>query len=56
MISSKKAATEVFSEINENDEWQAIQKFNTLLYYEEQKQIQAREAERKRLLKAELEN
>jgi len=36
-ISSKKAATEMYSEINENEEWAAIQKFNTLLHYEEQK-------------------
>jgi hypothetical protein len=26
-----------YTEINENDEWVAIQKFNTLLHYEEQK-------------------
>ena len=29
--------TEVYSEIGEDDEWAAIQKFNTLLHYEEQK-------------------
>jgi hypothetical protein len=42
------------SEINENDEWVAIQKFNVLLHYEEQKQALLREAERKRLIKEEL--
>jgi hypothetical protein len=30
--------TEVYSEIAEEDEWTAIQKFNQLLHYEEQKQ------------------
>ena len=55
--SSKKApATEAYSEINENDEWTAIQKFNTLLHFEEQKQAMLREAERKRLIKEELDN
>jgi hypothetical protein len=34
-VYSEKAPTEVFTEINENDEWTAIQKFNTLLYFEE---------------------
>ena len=43
-----------YSEINENDEWVAIQKFNTLLHYEEQKQAQLREEERKKLIKQEL--
>jgi len=43
-----------YSEINENDEWHAIQKFNTLLYYEEQKQSIMREQERKRLIREEL--
>ena len=38
-------------EINENDEWTAIQKFNTLLHFEEQKQAFAREEERKRTCK-----
>jgi len=28
-------ATDIYSEINEEDEWFAIQKFNTLLHYEE---------------------
>jgi hypothetical protein len=40
-----------YSEINENDEWVAIQKFNTLLHFEEQKQALLREEERKRLIK-----
>jgi hypothetical protein len=31
----KPPPTEVYSEINENDEWAAIQKFNTLLHFEE---------------------
>ena len=53
-MSSKKAPTEVFSEINENDEWTAIQKFNTLLHYEEQKQAILRDQERKRLIRDEL--
>lgn len=43
-----------YSEIDENDEWVAIQKFNTLLHFEEQKQALLREAERKRLIKDEL--
>jgi hypothetical protein len=33
-ISSRKAPSQ-YSEINENDEWVAIQKFNTLLHFEE---------------------
>lgn len=37
MSSERAPPTEVFSEINENQEWTAIQKFNTLLHYEEQK-------------------
>lgn len=43
-----------YSEINEDDEWLAIQKFNTLLHLEEQKQALMREEERKRLIKEEL--
>ena len=35
--------TEVYSELAEEDEWTAIQKFNTLLHYEEQKQAMMRE-------------
>lgn len=49
-----KKHTEIYSEINENDEWVAIQKFNTLLHYEEQKQSMLRENERKRLIREEL--
>ena len=37
MTSSQAPKTEVYSEIDEDDEWTAIQKFNTLLHYEEQK-------------------
>jgi len=48
--------TDIYSEINEEDEWFAIQKFNTLLHYEEQKQALQREKERKRLIKEELDN
>lgn len=35
---ASRVKSEAYSEINENDEWVAIQKFNTLLHYEEQKQ------------------
>lgn len=35
--SSIRAPTEVYSEINEKDEWAAIQKFNTMLHFEEVK-------------------
>jgi hypothetical protein len=48
---SQDAKTEVYSELDENDEWTAIQKFNTLLHYEEQKQAMLRDRERKRLIK-----
>jgi len=48
------AKTEVFSELAEDDEWVAIQKFNTLLHYEEQKQALVREQERRRLIRQEL--
>ena len=53
-MSSQHARTEVYSEIAEDDEWAAIQKFNTLLHYEEQKQAIMREQERRRLIKQEL--
>lgn len=56
MLTSEKAQSEVFSELNEDDEWVAIQKFNTLLHYEEQKQAIMRDAERKRLIRQELDN
>jgi hypothetical protein len=42
------------SNVNEDDEWQAIQNFNIMLHYEEQKQSTLREQERKRLIKEEL--
>ena len=42
------------SDVEEEDEWTAIQKFNALLHYEEQKQAFIREAERRRLLVIEL--
>jgi len=41
-------------DVDEEDEWTAIQKFNALLHYEEQKQAALREAQRKRLLREEL--
>ena len=43
VTSSHVARTEVYSELAEEDEWTAIQKFNTLLHYEEQKQAIMRE-------------
>jgi hypothetical protein len=55
MTSSQAQKTEVYSEIDEDDEWTAIQKFNTLLHYEEQKQALLRDKERKRLIRQELE-
>jgi len=54
VTSSVAARTEVYSELAEEDEWTAIEKFNTLLHYEEQKQAMAREQERRRLIRAEL--
>ena len=44
------------SDLEEEDEWAAIQKFNALLHYEEQKQAAARVAERKRLMMQELDS
>ena len=55
MTSSQQQKTEVYSEIDEDDEWAAIQKFYTLLHYEEQKQAILRDKERKRLIREELE-
>jgi len=52
--SSQRLGTEAYSELEEDDEWTAILKFNTLLHYEEQKQALMREKERKRLIKVEL--
>jgi hypothetical protein len=40
--------------VDEDDEWTAILKFNALLHYEEQKQAALRESQRKRLLRQEL--
>ncbi len=54
LTSSQGRMTEVYSELDEDDEWTAIQKFNTLLHYEEQKQSIMRDKERKRLIKLEL--
>ena len=54
MASSIRAPTEVYSEINEKDEWAAIQKFNVTLHFEEVKAAQARDAERKRLIREQL--
>ena len=53
-VTSQVAPTEVYSELAEEDEWTAIQKFNTLLHYEEQKQQMLREQERKKLIREEL--
>ena len=52
--SSMAARTEIYSELAEEDEWTAIQKFNTLLHYEEQRQQMLREMERRRLIRNEL--
>jgi len=54
VTSSVGAQSEVFSELAEEDEWTAIQKFNTLLHYEEQKQQMMREQERRKLIRGEL--
>ena len=59
MTSSKQEVDEIFSQVGksgkiEDDEWNAIVKFNTLLHYEEQKLATERREERKRLLKLEL--
>jgi len=54
IVSSHVAGTEVYSELAEEDEWTAIQKFNTLLHYEEQKQSILREQERRKLIRQEL--
>ena len=51
VTSSQVDRQSIYSELQEEDEWTAIQKFNTLLHYEEQKQAIAREAERRRLIK-----
>lgn len=54
IASSVGAKTDVYSELAEEDEWTAIQKFNTLLHYEEQRQAMLREQERRRLIRQEL--
>lgn len=54
--SQQDAKTEGLSELDEDDEWNAIMKFNTLLHYEEQKQAMLRDKERKRLIREELDN
>jgi hypothetical protein len=43
-----------YSVLDEEDEWDAIQRFNTNLHFEEQRQTMMREVERKRLIKIEL--
>ena len=52
----KPQAEESDSDVEEEDEWTAIQKFNAVLHFEEQKQAAAREAERRRLMKQELDS
>lgn len=47
---------EKYPELNELQEWDAIQKFNTMLHFEEQKQAMEREAERKRLIREQLDS
>ena len=51
VITKSIAAPHSDSDLDEEDEWAAIQKFNALLHYEEQKQTAMRVAERKRLMK-----
>lgn len=51
---SRAETVDNLSNLNEEDEWCAIQNFNTILHYEEQKQMMMREKERKRLIKDEL--
>ena len=48
------AEPSVLSSVEEADEWTAIQNFNVMLHYEEQKQEAERKAARKRLMKEEL--
>lgn len=54
LMSAQSHTKSSLSNLNEEDEWQAIQNFNIMLHYEEQKQSQLREQERKRLIKDEL--
>ena len=51
VITKSKGRAQSDSDLDEEDEWAAIQKFNALLHYEEQKQSAIRVAERKRLMK-----
>jgi len=55
-MTSSMAKSQAYSEMDEDDEWNAIMKFNTLLHYEEQKQSLLRDKERKRLIREELDN
>mmetsp|Transcript_14711 Transcript_14711/g.17023 ORF Transcript_14711/g.17023 Transcript_14711/m.17023 type:complete len:214 (+) Transcript_14711:44-685(+) len=54
LMSVQSRTKSALSNMNEEDEWQAIQNFNVMLHYEEQKQAALREQERKRLIKEEL--
>jgi hypothetical protein len=54
LLSVHSKTKSAMSNLNEEDEWQAIQNFNIMLHYEEQKQTALREQERKRLIKEEL--
>lgn len=54
LLSVQSRTKSSYSNLNEDDEWEAIQNFNIMLHYEEQKQTALREQERKRLIKEEL--
>ncbi len=54
LLSVQSRTKSSYSNLNEEDEWQAIQNFNITLHYEEQKQASLREQERKRLIREEL--
>lgn len=54
LLSMQSRTKSSYSNLNEDDEWEAIQNFNIMLHYEEQKQTMLREQERKRLIKEEL--
>jgi len=54
LLSVQSRTKSSYSNMNEEDEWQAIQNFNVMLHYEEQKQAMLREQERKRLIREEL--
>ena len=51
---SVQKSVSVVSSVDEVDEWTAIQNFNAVIHYEEQKQTAQRQADRKRLLRQEL--